>query len=177
MDRRSCMRSAEITGWKRRERRGGLVENLWTAKIRARGCRLERARSHPFSDVMSGECRETTCCFVSLQVLALPVTDHDPRSRGDREAGTKRGVHKSADREAAPGLHLRSAGDANPHESASGRGTRLARPCLTRCSALGMTVVVLVLLAWRAAAADPDWHRLGDETAEVLSDVLRIDTQ
>ena len=28
-----------------------------------------------------------------------------------------------------------------------------------------------------AAGADVDWHRLGDETADVLSDVLRIDTQ
>jgi len=32
-------------------------------------------------------------------------------------------------------------------------------------------------MAGPASGADPDWHRLGDETAEVLSDLLRIDTQ
>jgi acetylornithine deacetylase/succinyl-diaminopimelate desuccinylase-like protein len=34
-----------------------------------------------------------------------------------------------------------------------------------------------VLAAVNAPAADVDWHRLGDETAEVLTDILRIDTQ
>src|SRR5207244_2175111 len=60
----------------------------------------------------------------------------------------------------------------------SGPEGRRAHPSLTRSSALGTVVAALLLLAAApAAGADPDWHRLGDETAEVLSDVLRIDTQ
>jgi acetylornithine deacetylase/succinyl-diaminopimelate desuccinylase-like protein len=37
--------------------------------------------------------------------------------------------------------------------------------------------VVLLGFARAAAAADLDWHRLGDETADLLSDIIRIDTQ
>src|SRR5438477_629073 len=78
----------------------------------------------------------------------------------------------------APGLSLRSARHQNPHESPSGPRSRRARPDVTRSSALTTAIAALLLLvAGGAASADPDWHRLGDETADVLSDVLRIDTQ
>jgi len=84
-------------------------------------------------------------------------------------------VHKSVDRESALGLHLRGAEDRNPRES---RGVTRGRPFLTRCPALATAIAALLLLVISpAGAADPDWHRLGDETAEVLSDLLRIDTQ
>jgi len=40
-----------------------------------------------------------------------------------------------------------------------------------------VTSVLLGLFAASPAGADLDWHRLGDETVDVLTDVLRIDTQ
>lgn len=42
---------------------------------------------------------------------------------------------------------------------------------------MALHVIALVLVARPLLAADLDWKRLGDETAEVLSDLIRIDTQ
>jgi len=44
-------------------------------------------------------------------------------------------------------------------------------------AAFVLAAVALSLVARVDAAGDADWRRLGDETAEVLTDVLRIDTQ
>ncbi|HLY37610.1 MAG TPA: M20/M25/M40 family metallo-hydrolase [Candidatus Binatia bacterium] len=40
-----------------------------------------------------------------------------------------------------------------------------------------MLALIVVAAGIPAHAADPDWRRLGDEAADVLSDVIRIDTQ
>jgi acetylornithine deacetylase/succinyl-diaminopimelate desuccinylase-like protein len=43
--------------------------------------------------------------------------------------------------------------------------------------AASFAILTVLLLAAAPAAGDVDWHKVGDETADVLSDVLRIDTQ
>jgi acetylornithine deacetylase/succinyl-diaminopimelate desuccinylase-like protein len=67
---------------------------------------------------------------------------------------------------------LRDEQPRKPQEYGLQGGGRRARRLLARCFTGGF----LLLLASTAAGADLDWHRLGDEAAELLSDVLRIDT-
>jgi acetylornithine deacetylase/succinyl-diaminopimelate desuccinylase-like protein len=43
--------------------------------------------------------------------------------------------------------------------------------------AVRCAILTALLFVAAPAAADVDWHKVGDETADVLSDVLRIDTQ
>src|SRR5947208_13647796 len=95
-----------------------------------------------------------------------------------RENRVRRGVHKSVRLEAAPD------GDLLARERGKCRGlplrgmTRSSRPTLTRCCAPAALGLVAALLGGDAClAADLDWRRLGNESAEVLADVIRIDTQ
>jgi len=90
----------------------------------------------------------------------------------------QRGVDKSVRREAALGEDLLA------RERGKGRGmllcgtTRPNRPTLTRRSAPAALGIAAALVGGHVArAADLDWHRLGNEAAEVLADVIRIDTQ
>src|SRR5438552_14917359 len=56
--------------------------------------------------------------------------------------------------------------------------TRPNRPTLTRRSAPAALGIAAALVGGHVArAADLDWHHLGNEAAEVLADVIRIDTQ
>ena len=52
-------------------------------------------------------------------------------------------------------------------------------PATDEATARAQTTYLSYLVApgGSAQAADPDWRRLGDEAADVLSDVIRIDTQ
>ena len=94
------------------------------------------------------------------------------------ENRARRGVNKSVRLEAAPD------GDLLACERGKCRGmplcgmTRSSRPTLTRRSAPVALGIIAVLLGGDAClAADLDWRRLGNETAEVLADLIRIDTQ
>ncbi len=94
------------------------------------------------------------------------------------ENRARRGVNKSVRLEAAPD------GDLLACERGKCRGmplcgmTRSSRPTLTRRSAPVALGIIAALLGGDAClAADLDWRRLGNETAEVLADLIRIDTQ
>src|SRR5438093_8273260 len=117
-------------------------------------------------------------CF-SWSTTAGQSTAHGQEPEGQiRKSRARRGVHKSVRPEAAPD------GDLLARERGKRRGmllrgmTRLSRPTLTRCFAHAALVVAAALLGGDAClAADLDWRRLGNETTEVLADVIRIDTQ
>src|SRR5580765_4931698 len=46
-----------------------------------------------------------------------------------------------------------------------------------RRRAVPCVMLTALLLAAAPAAVETDWHKVGDETADVLADVVRIDTQ
>src|SRR5436309_15422860 len=117
-------------------------------------------------------------CF-SVSTTAEQFTAHRYEPEGQiRKSRARRGVHKSVRPEAAPD------GDLLARERGKQRGmllrgmTRSSRPILTRCFARAALVIAAALPGGDAClAADLDWRRLGNETAEVLADVIRIDTQ
>jgi acetylornithine deacetylase/succinyl-diaminopimelate desuccinylase-like protein len=123
--------------------------------------------------------RELTHCLDAIHV-GSDSHPHPAAQRGTlREDRAECGVHNSVDREAARRAALRDEWPEKAHEYRASAGYRRARPRLVGSSVRACLALVLLLscgLVRRAAGGEPDWHRLGDETADLLSDVLRIDT-
>src|SRR5947208_13723317 len=95
-----------------------------------------------------------------------------------RENRVRRGVHRRVR------LQARRAGDLPARARGRCRGwplrgmTRSSRPTLAeRCAPAALGIIAARLGGDGCLAADLDWRRLGNETAEVLADLIRIDTQ
>jgi acetylornithine deacetylase/succinyl-diaminopimelate desuccinylase-like protein len=106
---------------------------------------------------------------------------HDRSARGgsaSRQICAGRGVHNSVDREAAHSADFRAGCRRNGRESRATEPPLHAGPSPTRRAAWVVLALVLGVGApvRPASGADPDWRRLGEETADLLSDVIRIDT-
>src|SRR5581483_9072979 len=87
-----------------------------------------------------------------------------------------RDVENSVGREAARGATFRARRRGNPRWARLGAAPGWISPRLTRCAALLVAAISLGGVS-PLYGADPDWHRVGDETADLLADVIRVDTQ
>jgi acetylornithine deacetylase/succinyl-diaminopimelate desuccinylase-like protein len=123
---------------------------------------------------------EVTGCLDGTHGRSVSRPADAGRCGSTREARAECGVHNSVRREAARDAGLRDEWRAKGGGSGSNGGRRRARSLATRCCGRACLVVALVLSTGPgrgAVGAELDWHRLGDETADLLSDVIRIDTQ
>src|SRR2546429_4563303 len=119
-----------------------------------------------------------SACFSWTEPAEQSMANGQRPGAPSHENRARRGVNKSVRLEAAPD------GDLLACERGKCRGmplcgmTRSSRPTLTRRSApVALGIIAALLGGDVCLAADLDWRRLGNETAEVLADLIRIDTQ
>src|SRR5213593_4367069 len=153
------------------------VDNLWISKIHA-----EPSTCPPSSGGHHSKTRTDRPTHLQVPVsaglsrLSSRLRLSSPIARPSAKTRVRRGVNKSVRLEAAPD------GDLLARERGKCRGmplrgmTRPNRPTLTRRFA-PLALGLIALGGDACLAADLHWRRLGNETAEVLADVIRIDTQ
>jgi acetylornithine deacetylase/succinyl-diaminopimelate desuccinylase-like protein len=118
-------------------------------------------------------------CFSTAFRVGYTNRHGVPSSRNTEIPRSDRDVNKSSTRERLGDAVFRSARRGNPRRSRlaaahcdeNRSSARSRRTC--RLAALA----AVVLASGAARASEPDWRKVGDETAALLADVIRIDTQ
>ena len=108
-----------------------------------------------------------------------PVKEHPrrpPLAAHAAKARFLRGVNKCLPREAFSHAALRGARCEKPRISRLRAGGRCANPAAMRQFWSTFVLLIAVLGRVEPAHADLDWHELGEETAILLSDLIRVDT-
>src|SRR5262249_2965340 len=156
------------------------VENLWTPRSHVRRL-FERRRGEE-----SHRWAHRAGCYlhnwrISLAKMRLhrTVKERSPRpplAPHGVKVPILRGVNKCLPREAFCHRDLRKGRREKPPIPRLRVGGQQANPAAMRQFLWAIALATVALARGEAAHADLDWHELGEETATLLSDLIRVDT-
>src|SRR5262249_1133225 len=156
------------------------VENLWTPRSHVRRL-FERRRgeeSHRWAHRAGCYLHNWRISLVKMR-LHRTVKERSPRpplAPHGVKVTILRGVNKCLPREAFCHRDLREGRREKPPIPRLRVGGQHANPAAMRQFLWAIALATVALARGEAAHADLDWHELGEETATLLSDLIRVDT-